>query len=256
MAKKSLKQRLAEKAAELKAKGGQGNIFYLKADTTVRVRILNMGEEAEFIKEIEQFYLGGDIKGVISPATFSEPCALAEGYDELVGTGEEDDKKLAEKLNRRKRYLAYCAIYKDTKGKELDDRSPRFVLLTEGQYQAIIDLYLDEDDWGDMTDPIKGYDLKLKRTGSGKMDTEYFVTACPKTKAPEKFREEVYDLDAEVRKIMPTYEQTKEYLDKFLGMDISREPEEEDDDMAEKPEKKKVTGINKSKLAKFKKGKK
>lgn len=226
MSKKSLKQRMKEKQAELKSRGGSGNILFLKADTTVRVRILNMGEEEEFIKEVTQFYLGGEIKGVISPVTFDEPCAIFEEFQRLRNSSDADDKELAKKFNIRKRYLAYCVIYKDLKGKEVDESSPKFVLLTNTMYQDIIELYLDDDEWGDMSDPSdEGYDLKLKRTGSGMMDTEYYVTPCSKSPAPKPYANKVYNLEEEVKKLIPAYDETKETLAKFLGEDPHEEEE-------------------------------
>lgn len=240
MAKKTLKDRMKEKLAEQKAKGSGGAIYFLKADTEVRVRILNMGDEEEFIKEITQFYLGSDIKGVISPVTFGEPCGIDEAYKEFSDSSDDDEKEMAAKFPPRKKYLAFCAFYKDLKGKDLDtERSPRFILLSGGSYQDILELYLDDDDWGDMTDPKTGYDIKIKRTGSGKQDTEYSVKPCQLSKTPKQFAGE-YDLEEEVRKIMPTYEETKVFIEKFLGLD----PEDEDD----KPKKKKKKIIKKKKV--------
>ena len=225
MTKESLKERLKKKKEELKAKSQQGAIYFIKADTTIRVRILNMGEEEEFIKEVTQFYLGSDIKGVISPDTFGEPCAINEGYDELKNSDEDDDRELASKFSPRNRYLAYCVFYKNEKGKEVDENlSPKFLLLTSGVYQDILEKYLDEDEWGDMTDPKEGYDIKIARTGSGKNDTEYSVTPCKNTPTPKGFTG-VYDLDEEVRKIMPSYDKTKEFINQYLGLDPDDEPE-------------------------------
>lgn len=231
MAKKGLKERMQDKQKELKERASSGNIIFLKPDTTIRVRILNMGEEEDFIKEVTQFYLGDEIKGVISPITFDQPCALFNAYKELR-EGDDEEKELSKKFNIRKRYLAYCVIYKDLKGKEVDENSPKFVLLSSTMYQQILEYYLDEDEWGDMSQTnMKGYDLKLKRTGSGKTDTEYTATACKNTLCPKPFNRKVYDLDKEVQKEIPSYEDTKEILDKFLGEDISEE---------EKPKKKKI----------------
>lgn len=234
MVKKTLKDRLKKRREELKAKQQSGNVFFIKPDTTVRVRILPMGDENEFIKEVTQFYLGPDLKGVISPATFDEPCAVMETYQELKTSKDDDDKSLAKTFPPRQRYLAYCIIYKDEKGKEVNvDNSPKFVLLTSGMYQDILELYLDEDDWGDMTDTQDGYDLKLSRSGSGKTDTEYSVNPCKNTPAPKEYRGKVYNLDDEVRKIIPTYEETKELINKFLNL----EPEEDDDEPKNKKKK-------------------
>lgn len=224
MAKKSLKEKIAERKEELARRSSKGDIFFQKADTTTRVRILNMGEEEEFIKEVTQFYLGGEIKGVISPVTFGEPCAINEAYESLKSSKDDDDKALAAKFAPKRKYLAYVAIAKDTKGTDWEGE-PRFVLLSAGQYGKILDLYLDEDDWGDMTDPEDGYDIKLKREGSGKTDTTYSVTACKPTKMPKAFRDEVYDLDEEVKKIMPSYDETKKFIEEFLGLDHDEDEE-------------------------------
>lgn len=231
MAKKSLKEKLRAKKEELKSRGELGKILFVKDGETRRIRILPTGEENEFIQEVDQFYLGSDIKGVISPATFGEPCAIMEAYEELKNSGDDEDKELASKFSPRKKYLAFCAFYKDKNGKELDeDLSPRFILLTSGLYQEIIDLYLDEDEWGDMTDPENGYDLKISRSGKGKMDTEYTVNPCKPTPAPRKYRNKIYDLEEEVRKILPSYEETEKLIGRYLGL----EQEDEDDETLKK----------------------
>jgi len=223
MVKENLKERLRKKKLELKAKSQQGAIFFQKPDTTIRVRILNMGEEEEFVKEVIQFYLGPDLKGVISPATYGMPCGIMESYDELKNSENDDDKELAGKFFPRNRYLAFCLFYKDERGKEIDEQlSPKFLLVTGGVYQEILDLYLDESDWGDMTDPVNGYDIKIKRIGSGKMDTEYTVMSCKNTPVSKAFSGP-YNLDEEIKKILPTYEKTKEMIEQFLGLD----PEDE-----------------------------
>lgn len=228
MAKQSLKEKLKRKQEELKSRGQSGSIFYQKPDTTIRIRILNMGEEEEFIKEVTQYYLGSEIKGVISPSTFGEPCAIAEAYEELKNSDDDSDRDIANKFPPRKRYLAFCAFYKDLKGEDLDtESSPRFILLSSGIYQDILELYLDDDEWGDMTHPEEGYDLKIKRVGSGKMDTEYTVNPCRHTPAPKGFTK-VYNLDEEVSKIIPSYEETKRNIEQFLG--VSSTDEDDDDE--------------------------
>lgn len=242
MSKEQLKERLRKKLEDSKARRAVGAIFFQKADTTVRVRILNMGPEKEFIKEVNQFYLGQELRGIISPSTYGEPCALQEAYDELKNSSEEDDRKLAGKFSPRKRYLAFCIFYKDVKGTEIDEKlSPKFLLLSNGVYQEILEKYLDEDEWGDMTDPVNGYDLKIKRVGSGITSTEYSLTCCKPTPCPKDFKSKVFDLDDEVKKIMPTYEKTQELLDQFLGVEPEDKNEEE-----EKPIKKKIRKLPKN----------
>jgi len=184
-----------------------------------------MGEEEEFIKEVTQFYLGSDIKGVVSPSTFNQPCAILESYDELSKSSDDDDKELAGKFAPRKKYLAYCVFYKDDRGKEVDENnSPKFLLITSGVYQDILELYLDDDEWGDMTDPVDGYDIKVTRAGSGKLDTVYSVKPCKPTPTPKEFKG-TYDMEAVVGDIIPDYDTTKGYIEKFLGID----PDDDDE---------------------------
>lgn len=245
MAKKeSLKERLKRRREELKNRGSGGDLIFIKADTEIRVRILPVGEENEFIKEVVHFYLGSDIKGVISPATFGEPCAIMEAYEQLKSSDDDDDRELASQFSPKSRYLAPVAVYKDLKGKQLDEeKTGKFVLITGGLYQEILDKYLDEDEWGDMTDPVTGYDLKLKRTGSGKMDTEYFLTPCKPTPAPKGWKSKVFDIDEELRKIMPSYEETQRLVNQYLNLGSSDLDEDED----EKPKKPKSSKSKTSK---------
>lgn len=112
--------------------------------------------------------MGGDIKGVYSPMTYDEPCAIYEKYEELKKSKDPDDKELAKDLSPKKKYMVAVLLCKDGKGKDYDSE-PKLLQLAQSQYSEIIDLYLDEEEWGDMTDLDEGYDLKLKRTGSGKM---------------------------------------------------------------------------------------
>jgi len=222
---KGLKDRLREKREELAQRGGKGDIIFLK-EGVLRGRLLPMEEEEDFVLEVVWYYLGDDIKGVLSPSTFGEPCGITEAYDELKKSSKEDDKEWAKKFAPKKKYMAFILTYKDTAGKTVDDEnSEKPILLTGDVYQEIIDHYLDDEDWGDMMDEEDGYDFKFKRTGTGRYDTEYSLSPCPSTKLPKAYRGKIYDLDEEVRKVMPTYEETKKFIEQFLKLD----PEEDED---------------------------
>lgn len=234
---KGLKDRLQKKKKELHEKGGKRGIVFLK-EGTLRVRILPVGADNDFAYEIVSFYLGGEIQGVYSPATVGKPCAIMEKYEALSKSKKPGDKELAKLLIPKKKYVIPCVIYADTKGEKVDKektgKTGKLVQLTSGLYEAIIDLYLDEDDWGDMTHPTEGYDLKLIRTGTGKFDTEYNATACKNSKTPKEFRSEV-NLEEMVAQILPSYEETQEVLQQFL----ENIPEDEDDDKKDKKRDKK-----------------
>jgi len=245
-AEMSTRERMLARKKKLAEKSG-GNGFIFPKEGTMRVRLVSQGPDKEIGMEIIQFY-DPKLGGIISPATFDEPCPFMEKFKELKSSDKEDDQAVAKLLTPRRRYLVGGTLYKDEKGKEIDpDNVRKAILIPRSVYQDIIDLYLDEDDWGDMTDQKEGYDIKITRSGSGKMDTTYSVTACPKKdKQPlAKYTEEM-DLEEIVRKQIPSYDELEEKLDEFLN---GANTEEEED---EKPKKKKDSEKKKKKAKKAK----
>ena len=228
------REKMLARKKQLESKGnGQGLIF--PKEGTLRVRIKSPGDDQELGIEVIQFYLGPGIGGVISPATFGEPCPFMEKYEELKNSKDDDDKELAKLLVPRRRYVIGGIVYADEKGTKVDyEGKDKGILIPRQVYQDIIELYLDEDEAGDMTDPIDGYDIKIKRSGSGKFDTTYSATQCKPTKLDKKYQG-IVDLEGIVRSQIDSYEELEEKLDKFLNEDHSSDEEEED----EKPKKKK-----------------
>jgi hypothetical protein len=235
----SLKERLAKKREDLK-RSGPGKFITAREGTT-RVRILPVGEEKEFALESTYFYLGlKDNMGVISPKTIGKKCKISEVYEEMSSSKDASDRDFAKKFRPSRRFLMAVVRYTDDKGKEIDkETGVKLMLVGSGVYQELIDLYLD-DDAGDFTDPIKGYDIKIKRTGKGKMDTEYTVLRANPTKLPKEYRA-IVDLDKMVTEIIPTYKETIAIIEEYLNLP----PEEEEEE--ENPKKKKSTDTAKKK---------
>ena len=226
------KKKLAEK--------GSGNGFVFPGNGTTRVRIVSAGPNEELGIEVIRFYLGDH--SIISPASFDEPCPVMDKYKELKDSKDEDDKKLAKKFVPSRRYVIAGLVYKDEKGKELDyDSKPRLVMIPSSVYQDIIELYLDEDEAGDMTDPKNGYDIKIDRSGSGRFDTSYSVRNCKPTKVDKKLLEPV-DLMSMLKSQVKSYDEIEEELNKFLN----NTPDDDDDD-DDTPKKKKKSSKDKKK---------
>ena len=239
--KKSLKQRLAERKAKITSGGGTGFILKLKEEKTYRIRILPVGEDKEFYADLVSFYLGNteELGEVISPSTFGDPCALLEAYNEYKSSKSEEDKTIAKELVPRNKTVLPIVMYEDEKGKTIDEKnSKRLLQVTGGVLQEIIDLYLDEDEGGDMTDPRKGYDLKITRTGKGMKDTKYSVRACKPTALPKEYWKEEFDLDAAVKEQISSYDETATKLESFLGT-IGSDDDDDEDDTPKKSKKKK-----------------
>ena len=110
----STKEKMLARKKQLESKGNGSGLVYPK-EGTLRMRIKSPGDDQELGIEIIQFYLGGNLGGVISPATFDEPCPFMEKYQELKNSKDEDDKELAKNLVPRRRYVIGGIIYSDEK---------------------------------------------------------------------------------------------------------------------------------------------
>lgn len=235
----STREKMLARKKQLESKGSGSGFIYPK-EGTLRMRIKSPGDDQELGMELVTFYLGNDIGSIVSPATFDEPCPFMEKYKELKESSDDADKELAkEKFVPRRKYVIGGVIYTDEKGKNLDyDGKDKAVQIPRSVYQDIIDLYLDEDEAGDMTDPINGYDIKIIRTGSGKMDTTYSARACKPTKLDPKARGTV-DLEGMVRSQIKSYDELEDILNKYLNESSNDDDEEDDKDIKKSKDKKK-----------------
>ena len=232
----SFAEKLAKKRKELadRSSGKGGKLIFMK-EGTYRVRILNPGKDKDFILEVPYFYPSKDMGGFISPSAFGLPCPWKEKYDELNGKGaSQSDKEMAKKMGLKKKPVAPVILYKDDRGKEIDEeKSGRLILLTNGLHQQIIDHFLDPE-WGDFTDPDEGYDFKITRTGKGQFDTEYSLSPCKNTKiSDKKFRKQV-DLEEIVKANLESYDELETKLAEFMA---SASPEDDDSHSEERPKK-------------------
>jgi len=218
MAKKSLKERLKDRRKQIEERSNSGSIFFPKEGTT-RFRVLPVGDDEEFGLEVLRPYFGKGINSFTSAATFGEDCPVQEAHKIAKENGDTD---AAKKLTLKKKYFIPVIIYKDDRGKEVDtEQGVCLMQVTGGLYAEMIDNFLDPD-WGDFTDPKEGYDLSIKRTGSGMTDTKYTLTPKKNTPAPKGFHKTI-DLEAMVRKTTVEYSQAEEKLAEFLeaeGIDL------------------------------------
>jgi hypothetical protein len=228
--------KLKMRKKELAEKSSGGDFFYISKPGSYRMRSVPVPEDMENGLEIIQFYLGGEIKGVISPASLGLPCAIEEKYQDLIQSDDDDDKETAANMKRKTKFVMPHYRYKDDKGKEVDhEAGVRLLMMTNGQYQDWINYYL-EDEIGDPSDPINGYDIKYKREGTGQYDTEYSLLNCKPTKMDKKLGKPI-DPEELLKKALPSYDETVDFITQFMGDDD--EDEDDGDELKEKPKKKK-----------------
>ena len=240
------KEKMIARKKQLESKSNQNGFVYTK-EGTLRIRIKSPGDDQELGIELIYFYLPSG--SVYSPATFDEPCPFMEKYKELKESSNDDDKALAKLLVPKRKYVVGGIVYADEKGKSVDyNGQDKGILIPRQVYQDIVDLYLDEDEAGDMTDPINGYDIKIIRSGSGKFDTTYSARQCQRSKLDPKYRGTV-NLEGIVRSQIKSYDELEELLDDFLKEDHTEELENEENAPSIKKDKK---DKDKKKKKKFK----
>lgn len=211
-----LMDRLKKKKQDLKNKSGGFQWFVVKEGVT-RMRPLPVGDEVDWAQEVTFFFLGREVGGVISPATFGEKCPIMAKWNKLNKSSDPDDRALAKRFKPSTKWMVPHIRYKDEKGKEIDtENNEKCALLARSQYQDLLDFYLDEEQ-GDFTDPKKGYDIKYKREGKGQMDTEYTCVPCKPTPLSKKYSKKTYSPEEMTRKCILPYDELKTKLEQFLG---------------------------------------
>jgi hypothetical protein len=218
----TLQEKLRKKRQKIKERSSGGNVTFLKEGTT-RIRILPVGEDEDWSFEMIHFYLGNEIKGVFSAASLGKPCPIMEHYQKL----KETDKNEAKKIAPRNKALVVAIVYDDETGKKIDEeKSGKLLMVPSGILSQMIDLFLDPDA-GDFTDPVNGYDLKIRRTGKGKLDTEYTLSPVRNSSSiPEKWRKEV-DLRKLVEGVILPYEEAENKLVEYLATASTDDDEDE-----------------------------
>lgn len=239
--KLSLKERVEAKRAELKKKGSRSSILRQKEEGTIRIRIMKVEDDGDFWHDLITFWLNKDLGDIKSPATFGDHCPAMDKFQELRDSDDEEDIEFSKKLSPRTKHLIPVVWYKDDKGKKVDkDNSGKLLQIPNRVLQEITSLYLDEDEWGDMTDPKNGYDLKITREGKGQFDTTYSIQPCKNTPIPKEYRKPI-NLEEMVKEEIDDAQDIATRVEKWL--DSSGEVEDDE------PKKKKKKG-SKSKAKK------
>lgn len=224
MAKQSLKEKLKKRREDIKKKQS-GNVFFPKEGTT-RFRVLPTGDE-DWGVEVTYFYLGNDIKGVYSPATFGKPCPIMEHYQELKAQGDEANTDLKKTMVPRKKYLIPVAIFEADSKKVDEGNSNRLMQLPQRIYVQMVDMFLDSD-FTEFNDKKEGYDLKLKREGTKLTNTVYSLTNLPPSPVPIGYEKDV-DPEEMAKDIIESYDDLEDKLAEFLSAFVDTSEDDKKD---------------------------
>jgi len=151
-------------------------------------------------------------------------CPICVQANKLMATGNEKDYKKAKKFQPRRRIYMNVIV----RGQESD--GPKvwaFGVMIEEQ---LYEIRKDPEEGGPYTNPVKGFDLIVRRKGTGQNDTEYTIT--PSTKRPSPLHEDAAQMNEWIES-QPTHDRYMTILTpaqieaKLRGEEIEEDEEEE-----------------------------
>jgi hypothetical protein len=168
--------------------------------------------------ELYFHYLGG--KTQLSPLTVGDPDPIAEFADKLRSTGDQDDWKHARQFSPKLRTFAPIIV----RGEE--EKGVRFWGFGKTVYKEILGV-IDDDDWGDITDPRNGHDIGIEFIPQKKSKTNFAETTVrvkPKSTPVSTSAEEMEKYLTEQPDVFeiftaPSYNELKDFLEKYLNPD-------------------------------------
>lgn len=177
--KPTVNAELREKLLKQKQKMGSGVVIKNKTFTKMRLRIMPIENELPGIENISYYCKdmegvekdGKKLKGSTSPKSFGMKCPIEAALKELR-KGSKEDKDLAKSVNETTEYWM-AVLDRDDEGTKA---SPNIKVLCgkASVYRKVMDFMLDEDDGENITDPVEGRDIRIKKEGQG-LDTEWKV---------------------------------------------------------------------------------
>lgn len=188
------------------------------------VRLLpNIHQPDDPFTELKFYYNFG--KTWLAPCQFDRPDPVIEKYNSIIPEGTKLPKDEWMALNNVRRKLEpadryYVAVL--VRGKE--EEGPKFWGISKKIYGEFLEYFAD-DDWGDISDPKKGNDVRVTYAPASVNGTEF-----PSTKIlPRKQSTPATEDDAVLAKIKampdiktlftePSYDELREAVEKYLGI--------------------------------------
>lgn len=157
---------------------------------------------------------------ILCPTTFGEEeaCPVCELVSDLW-KGTDDDKEEAKRLGRKMRYfINIMPIACKKPDDEVVNYEPKVKILgtTEAMVVKLAE-HMGSEDYGDITDPKTGRNIRIKRTGTGKNSTRYGdpIPRPNPSEVPnfEELSKTIPDLIEYVHKSKKTYEEIQNILE-------------------------------------------
>jgi hypothetical protein len=166
---KSLREKLQAQRNSMK----QGDIIDNKNFTKMRLRMLPCGDEVPGT-EYHSVYSPAINKGCTLPKTFGLPDPLMEAIDSIRRGGSAEDKAHLKATVRPQKEFWMPVLDRDNMGSA---GSPNMMIFRckQSLYQRLLDWMLDEDDGEDITCPVEGRDLRVRKNKAAKTPADVWT---------------------------------------------------------------------------------
>lgn len=234
---------IRKKLADLSGKNSKKNLTWRPEEgKTYNVRFISFpSSDGTPFKELQFYYGIGDKAGFLAPNQFGKPDPVQELINKLRSDDSKDSYELAKKLYPKMRFFGAVVI----RGEE--DKGVRIWSFGKTVYQDLLNVMLDAD-YGDITDPKKGYDIKVsceKQPGKQFADTSIRPRPNPSplhedSSQAKQWLDSIPNLE-EIHTLKP-YEEIKRALDEWINpgsatesLGAQRGPSEAENDQVAKP---------------------
>lgn len=210
---------LRNKLNQLKGGAQRSDILWKPQDGDNQVRILPLASNPENpFTELYFHYLGN--KTYLSPLSFGERDPIAEFADNLRSAG----GLTKEEYRDTKKFVPQIRTFVPVIDRKSPENGVRFWAFGKTVYQELISVMSDPD-YGDITDPQTGRDIKVTFTPQEKSDTGFAKTAIrvsPKTSALTANADQLSEWLTQQPDLMSlykrmNYEELQNVLNVFLG---------------------------------------
>lgn len=209
---------IRKKLADLSGKNSKKNLTWRPEEgKNYNVRFISFPDnDGTPFKELQFYYGIGDKAGFLAPSQFGKPDPVQDLIKKLREEESKDSYELAKKLYPKMRFFGAVII----RGEE--DKGVRIWSFGKTVYQDLLNVMLDAD-YGDITDPKKGYDIKVsceKLPGKQFADTSIRPRPNPSPlhedqSQARQWLESIPSLD-DLHTLKP-YEEIKHALDEWIN---------------------------------------
>lgn len=212
---------LRSKLTELKGAAGRDHILWKPSKGTSQIRIVPLKDNPEYpFIELYFHYIGG--KTYLSPLSFNEPDPIAEFAEKLKADA--GGKLPPDEWKEVKKFIPYRRTFVPVIDRNKQSEGVRFWAFGKTVYKELLGTLADPE-YGDITDPQTGRDIKIEYipqadsdTGFAKTTVRVSVKQTVLTKESDELKKilsEQPDLMSLYKKM--TYEELQGVLEAFLS---------------------------------------